>query len=113
MVSDLSDFGIEVERTGPTTWRLSARALKADLARFTAAVNELVAAWEALPPGLQERIGDLVLTLTPTGPVGEEGGAPDGDGHDSTAHGGGAGSRAGADGGDVRGADPDGDEEGS
>ena len=43
---------------------------------------------------------------------GEEGGDPDGDGHDSGAHGSGAGSNAGADGGDVRGADPDGDEEG-
>ena len=60
---DLDDFGIDVESTGRSTYKLDPQRLVAGVERVSKAVDELHAAWEALPPAVRKRLGKVVLTM--------------------------------------------------
>lgn len=50
------------------SFHVDARSLVAGLDRLSAAVEEVAAAWDALPPGARDHLGTLTLTMGDTPP---------------------------------------------
>ena len=60
---DLSDMGMRLKGSTKNTLTFDTTELESAVARLRAALVDAGAAWEALPPGVRDRLGTITITL--------------------------------------------------